>query len=151
MTIINSYLEDRIICISGGFDSLHAGHVRLIQGCQNFGKVIAILNSDKWVKNKHGFVLMPWEDRKEVLMAIKGVSEVVPVDDSDGTVCEALKRIKPHIFANGGSRVKGNTPERQICEELGITMIWGIGGGEREQYVDHIKDLVIKLNKKRKK
>ena len=54
------------------------------------------------------------------------------VDDSDGTVCEALMRIKPHAFANGGDRKTNNTPEMEICEELSIEMLWNIGG-EKEQ------------------
>ena len=61
-------------------------------------------------------------------MAIKGVIDVVAVDDEDGTVCEALKRIKPTYFANGGDRTTDNTPEQAICEDLGIEMLWSIGG-----------------------
>ncbi len=33
-----------------------------------------------------------------------------------------------NIFANGGDRVKTNTPERQWCEKRGITMVYGAGG-----------------------
>ena len=33
-------------------------------------------------------------------------------------------------FANGGDRTTDNVPEQRICEELGVEMIWGIGGGK---------------------
>ena len=33
-------------------------------------------------------------------------------------------------FANGGDRGKGNTPEMDVCKNLDITMLWGIGGGK---------------------
>lgn len=120
------------ICVSGGFDVLHVGHVRLLQGAVHFGRVVVILNSDNWLIRKKGYCLNPWHERKEMLLAIKGVAEVVQVDDSDDTVCEALRRIKPNVFGNGGLRNQTNTPERELCQKLGIAMVYGLGGGERD-------------------
>ena len=65
--------------------------------------------------------------RKEFLMSIKGVVEVVSVCDEDDTVCAALIEHKPTYFANGGPRNEENTPEKIVCEELGIEMLWDIG------------------------
>lgn len=125
-----SKMKSSIICLSGGFDCIHAGHVRMLQGAVHFGRVVVILNSDEWLIRRKGYCLQPWHERKEILLAIKGVSEVVSVDDSDDTVCEALSRIKPNVFGNGGLRVKGNTPERELCQKLDIALVYGIGGGE---------------------
>ena len=50
------------------------------------------------------------------------------VDDSDGTVCEAIRRYNPTYFANGGDRGKSNTPEQDVCESMGVELLWGIGG-----------------------
>ena len=74
---------------------------------------------------------MEWERRVEILNAIKGVILVDSVDDTDGTVCEAIIRHKPTFFANGGDRGKSNTPEQTVCEELGVQLLWGIGGEEK--------------------
>ena len=71
---------------------------------------------------------MGFQERKEILMAIKGVVEVASVNDEDGTVCSALVEHKPTFFANGGDRNDKNTPEKKVCEELGIQMLWNIGG-----------------------
>ena len=76
---------------------------------------------------------MPWEERAEIIGNIKGVSIVSNVDDSDGTVCNALRQHKPTSFANGGDRKKNNTPEMDVCDELGIQMLWGIGGTDKPQ------------------
>ncbi len=50
------------------------------------------------------------------------------VDDTDGTVCEALRRIKPDYFGNGGDRTNKNTPELDVCHELGIEPVFELGG-----------------------
>ena len=131
------------VAVSGGMDPVHKGHVRMIQEAAQFGEVIIILNSDEWLMRKKGFVFMSWEERAEILSAIKGVTKVVPVDDSDGSVCEALRREKPTYFANGGDRTNKNTPEMEVCIDLGISMLWGVGGGK----IQSSSDLVAKLKK----
>jgi cytidyltransferase-like protein len=117
-----------IVCVSGGMDPLHEGHVRLIHDAATHGDVIVILNSDEWLMRKKGYVFMPWLSRAYILRSIKGVKDVVPVDDADGTVCEALYRIRPDFFANGGDRVADNTPELRLCTDLGIKAIFNVGG-----------------------
>jgi D-beta-D-heptose 7-phosphate kinase/D-beta-D-heptose 1-phosphate adenosyltransferase len=133
----------KIVTISGGCDPLHSGHVAMILEAATYGDVVVILNSDDWLMRKKGYVFMPWKERAEILMGIKGVVDVVPVDDSDGTVCEALRRIQPHYFANGGDRKVGNTPEGDVCAELGIEMLWGIGGTEKVQSSSWLIDAVV--------
>jgi glycerol-3-phosphate cytidylyltransferase-like family protein len=95
------------------------------------GDVIVVANSDNWLFRKKGFVFMEFEQRAEILASIKGVVKVSGVDDADGTVCEAIRRLKPDYFANGGDRKKHNTPEQAVCEELGVEMLWGVGGDNK--------------------
>lgn len=121
-------MNEKIVCVSGGMDPIHVGHVRMILEASKFGDVVVILNSDQWLLRKKGFSFMPWEERAEILRAIRGVADVVRVNDEDGTVCEALRRIKPDYFANGGDRKNENTPEVSLCLELDIKMLWCVGG-----------------------
>ena len=122
----------KIVAVSGGCDPCHSGHVRMILEAATYGDVVVILNSDDWLIRKKGYKFMSWEERAEIIMAFKGVVSVIPVDDSDGTVCEALRRICPDYFANGGDRKVGNTPEGEVCAELGIEMLWNVGGGKTQ-------------------
>jgi cytidyltransferase-like protein len=115
------------VMISGGFDPIHVGHIRLIREAAKFGDVIVAMNSDEWIFRRKGFNSIGFNERKEFLMAIKGVKEVVSVNDEDGTVCTALIEHRPTYFANGGTRNQDNTPEKIVCEELGIEMLWNIG------------------------
>ena len=73
---------------------------------------------------------MPFNERCEILEGFAATGETTSVDDRDGTVCEALRRIKPDYFANGGDRKTDNTPEMKVCEELGIKLLWNVGGGK---------------------
>ena len=125
----------RKVCISGGFDPLHIGHLRMIREASILaagGQLIVILNSDEWLMNKKGYVFMPFEERREILMSTRGVTGVSSVDDSDNTVCEALKRINPDMFANGGDRKVGTVPEEGLCKDLHITMRYNVGGGKSQ-------------------
>jgi len=125
--------ERPTVMVSGGFDPVHAGHIRMIRAAAAYGDVIVIANSDDWLFRKKGFVFMEYARRVEILNAIKGVVLVDSVDDTDGTVCKAIKRIKPTYFANGGDRGRSNTPEQSVCEQIGVELLWGIGGEEKLQ------------------
>ena len=121
----------KTVMVSGGFDPVHIGHIRMILAAAEYGDVIVVANSDDWLFRKKGFVFMEFEQRAEILAAVKGVIKVSAVDDVDGTVCEAIARLKPDYFANGGDRKKHNTPEQAVCNELGVEMLWGIGGNNK--------------------
>ena len=134
-------MKRKVVAVSGGFDPIHIGHVRMIMWAANHGDVVVIANSYNWLKRKKGYVFMTWEDRKEILESIKGVVKVHHVDDTDGTVCEALARISPDIFANGGDRKNNNTPEISLCKELGIQLMWNAGGEKVRSSSELVKDI----------
>ena len=118
------------IAVSGGFDPIHKGHVMMIREAAQYGQVIVFLNSDDWLIKKKGYKFMSFEERAFIVGSIKGVSIVSNVDDRDGSVCNGLERFKPDYFANGGDRYENNTPEMEVCEKLGIQMLWNVGGGK---------------------
>ena len=123
-------MNDKLICVSGGFDPIHIGHLRMMQDASRYGKLIVIVNSDAWLMRKKGYIFMPFEERCEIIQGLTCVYNTTYVEDSDGTVCEALARIKPNFFANGGDRKTDNTPEIILCETSGINLLWGIGGNK---------------------
>ena len=130
--------------VSGGFDPIHVGHVRMILDAASYGNVIVVANSDDWLMRKKGYIFMPWEERAEIISSIKGVISVERVDDSDNSVCEAIGRLRPDYFANGGDRKIGNTPEVELCTKLGINLVWNVGG----EKVQSSSDLVAATKNK---
>lgn len=114
--------------VSGGFDPLHVGHLDYLQAAKSYGNLIVVLNSDRWLLRKKGYVFMSWGDRARILNSLSAVSLVTEVDDDDDTVCEALRRLRPQYFANGGDRKTPDPREDQVCRELGIEQLFGVGG-----------------------
>ena len=119
----NKTEQNPTVLVSGGFDPVHVGHIRMIRAAAKYGDVIVIANSDEWLHRKKGFNFMDFKARYEILDSIKGVILVDSVDDSDSTVCDAIRRHKPTYFANGGDRGKDNTPEVMLCRELGVKLL----------------------------
>lgn len=132
--------QQPIVAISGGFDPLHNGHVRLIREASKHGAVVVILNTNDWLERKKNYSFMSWDQRAEILMAMKGVYAVVQADDADNTVCKTLAEIMPDFFANGGDRTNENTPEIEICIKHGIKPLFGVGGEKVASSSEMVKD-----------
>ena len=83
-----------IILVSGGFDPIHSGHIKLINEANNYGDVVVLLNSDQWLRNKKGKEFLPFAERKIIMNNIKGVIDVIAFDDSDKSCIDGLKKAK---------------------------------------------------------
>src|SRR3989338_6444575 len=129
----------RWVAVSGGFDPIHIGHVRMFKAARELGnKLVVILNNDNWLRAKKGFVFMPQKERTELLRAFSEVDKVVITDhkegDTDKSVVRALAKLKPAIFANGGDRRKvKDILEAEACKKLGIKMAFNVGEGGKVQ------------------
>ena len=83
-----------IILISGGFDPIHSGHIKLINDASKYGDVIVLLNSDEWLRNKKGKEFLSFDERKIIMQNIKGVINVIEFEDSDKTCIDGIKKAK---------------------------------------------------------
>jgi cytidyltransferase-like protein len=124
-----------IVVVSGGFDPVHSGHIKLIKQARLLGDVLIVgINSDEWLARKKGRAFMPWQERLCVLNNLSSVDEVYTFDDEDGTACHLLQQVRAHypadriIFANGGDRTQDNIPEMAIA---GVEFAFGVGGEDK--------------------
>ena len=128
--ILNSLMNIELttVAASGYFDPIHVGHIEYLEMARALGdKLVVIVNNDAQTCLKKGKPFMPAEDRVKIVRALECVDEAFISIDNDATVCKSLKACKPHIFANGGDRHGGNIPEAQICKDLNIQMMEGLG------------------------
>lgn len=125
-----------IVAVSGYFNPLHVGHLEMFEKAKKLGDhLVAIINNDKQVKLKGRVPFMEEKDRMKIIKALKWVDEVVLAEDDyrwdngEVPIIKTLAKVKPHIFANGGDRRKdiGNIPEYDICQELNIKIVDGLG------------------------
>lgn len=128
--------EIQWVAVSGGFDPIHVGHLRMFKKARALGdKLVVILNNDNWLQSKKGSAFMPEKERAEIIRAFPFVDKVYITkhtkNDPDRSVTKALKALKPAIFANGGDRKNtADIPEAQVCGDLGIRMVFNVGGGK---------------------
>ncbi len=142
-----------VVVVSGGFDPVHVGHVRMFQEAKKLGdELLVILNNDNWLRQKKGYVFMNQKERKEIIEGIKGIDKVVytshPNKFTDRSVCKELEKIKPDIFANGGDRFANNIPEVATCKKIGCKMVFNVGWGGKSQSSSWLAKDLIYLCKK---
>ena len=138
----------KIVVVSGGFDPIHSGHLAMLREASGMGdKLIVGLNSDTWLTRKKGKPFMDVSERRAVLESIRWVDEVWEFDDSDGSACDLLERVRDHYckilpvvtdfqmssvaeiwFANGGDRNETNNAESSVPN---INFVYGVGGSNK--------------------
>ena len=124
----------KFVVVTGGFDPIHSGHIDYIREAAKLGDILIVgVNSDKWLTRKKGKPFMNYQERTEVVNALKWVDHVLSFDDSDDTACSLLETLKKTwigkgdelIFANGGDRNSTNNNEAKV---EGVTFVYGVGG-----------------------
>ena len=134
-----------VVAVSGGFDPIHVGHIRLFYAARVLGdELVVILNNDNWFSIKGRHIFMPEQERKEIIEALKPVDRVVLTKhqpskkkydrtSKEYSVCEALEELRPDIFANGGDRFEDDVPEVATCKKIGCKAVFNVGDGGKMQ------------------
>lgn len=124
----------KIIIVSGGFDPLHIGHIDYFRRAKKLGdKLLVILNDDGFLMRKKGYIFMSFENRIAIIDELKSVDYLVKAIDTDQTVRETLRMLRrifkddELVFANGGDRFRVDSPEKEVCKQLNIEFIDGLG------------------------
>jgi len=133
----------KLVVASGGFDPLHPGHAsNLVEASKLGDTLVAVVNGDSFLRTKKGKPFQDLKTRCQIVSFIRGVDYVVPFEiENDQTVTEALRRLRPHVFAKGGDRSAPHlVPEWQVCQELGIEMVFGVGAGKEWSSSDFLRE-----------
>ena len=95
-------------------DIMHAGLIHIINEATKYGDVIVGLLTDKAIAEHKRLPYLTYEQRKEVVENIKGVSEVIPQEE--WSYVDNLKRIRPDYIIHGDDWKNG--PLREIREQV---------------------------------
>jgi D-glycero-beta-D-manno-heptose 1-phosphate adenylyltransferase len=111
----------RIVFANGCFDTLHAGHVRYLEGARNEGTLLVVgVNADSSVRDLKGTgrPILDEGARAMLVAALRPVDYVVIF--SEANVESLLKELRPHVHAKGTDYTAENVPERATADQLGI-------------------------------
>jgi len=112
----------KTIFVSGNFNILHPGHLRLLRFARELGdKLIVGVHSDQ-VGGKD--VHVPESLRLEGIRSNSWVSEGILVDKP---VTEIIRKLKPDIVVKGKEHVDLNNPELEVLKEYGGELLFSSG------------------------
>lgn len=107
-----------IVLTTGVFHTVHPGHIELFEYCSKIGSLVVGINTDNYVIQKSGKVLIPLVDRIYMLKSIRYIDHVVTFGESNA--CELLRKINPHYFVKGPDYLNVPIPEQDTCSRLHI-------------------------------
>ena len=129
----------KAIIVSGYFNPIHKGHLELFAKARAQGDELwVIVNSDLQRELKGSKEFQLEDERLLIVNNLKMVDFAMIAIDKDRTVSETLRALNVKAiakdpkweiaFANGGDQNNDSIPEARICQELGISLIEGLGG-----------------------
>lgn len=129
----------RAAIVSGYFNPLHSGHLDMMEAARaTADALVVIVNNDDQQLAKKGKVILPAADRLRIVEALRVTDAALVALDEDGSVAASLAAVHAAypgvelVFCNGGDRSPDGDPvpsaEAAVCERLGITLAWGVGG-----------------------
>lgn len=121
------------IC-TGGFDPIHPGHIKYLESAKMKADILVVgLNSDAWLTRKKGKPFMNYNERMEIVQALRCVDYAISFNDSDDTALDAISVVREKfpqaelLFCNGGDRNEENILELAHTD-TNLKFVFGVGG-----------------------
>jgi cytidyltransferase-like protein len=125
-----------LVIASGYFNPLHKGHIEYLNQSKALGDhLFVIVNSDEQIALKGSKVFQDIEERTLIVDNLKCVDLAVSSIDHDRSVSQTIRfiyhKVKIEydaiIFTNGGDQTLDTILENEVCDELGIRLVDGLG------------------------
>ena len=121
--------------VSGYFNPIHKGHIEYLNNAKALSdELFVIVNNDRQRILKGSDEFQEEQERVYIVSNIKSVNHCVLSIDQDRTVCKTIEKIALDFgddyelsFANGGDQNNNSIPEKPICDQLGISLVDGLG------------------------
>ena len=123
------------IIVSGYFNPIHKGHIEYFNQAKALAdELFVIVNNDSQRILKGSTEFQKEQERIFIVSNIKSVDHCILSIDKDRTVIKTIEKISQDFgqeydlnFANGGDQNNNTIPERSICDQMGISLIDGLG------------------------
>lgn len=105
---------------NGGFDLLHVGHIRYLEGAKREAdRLVVAINSDASIRGLKGpsRPILGQADRAELVAALRAVDYVVIFNEP--TVASLLELLKPDVHCKGTDYTIDTVPERETVRAYG--------------------------------
>ena len=132
-----------IVLANGGFDLIHAGHIRYLEAAKKCGDVLIVaLNSDASIRKLKGpgRPILPERERAEILSALRCVDDVIIFDEPN--VERILEALKPDVHAKGSDYTRKSVPERATVLAYGGRI--AITGGPKVRSTSEVIPRILK-------
>jgi len=125
-----------LVIVSGYFNPIHKGHIEYLNKSKQLGdELIVIVNSDLQRELKGSKEFMKEDERLTIVKSLKPVDIAYLAIDQDRSVKKTIEKLHEiHaqffdrvVFANGGDQTQQTIPETEVCDRLGIEMVFGLG------------------------
>jgi cytidyltransferase-like protein len=126
-----------LVIASGYFNPIHKGHIEYLNRSKSIGDFLfVIVNNDYQRLMKGSKEFMNEDERLLVVSNIKSVDDAMISIDENSRLVEASiefiynqigSKFDKIIFSNGGDQTSHTIGERDICEKLGIELVFGLG------------------------
>jgi cytidyltransferase-like protein len=121
--------------VSGYFNPIHKGHIEYLNNAKALSdELFVIVNNDHQRALKGSAEFQEEQERVCIVSNIKSVDHCILSVDEDRTVCKTIEKIALDFgnefdlsFANGGDQTNSSIPEKPICDQLGISLVDGLG------------------------
>jgi len=125
-----------LVIVSGYFNPIHEGHLEYLNRSKALGDfLVVIVNNDYQRELKGSKPFMTAEQRRIILKNIKAVDDAIISVDENKFVNKTIQLIIKEmgnkfdkiLFTNGGDQTLETVGEKDICQRLGIEMVFGLG------------------------
>jgi glycerol-3-phosphate cytidylyltransferase len=128
-------MSDGWVYVGGTFDLFHPGHIRFLERCQEFGKVVVALNTDEFAARYKRRPVLSLAERHDLLESCKYVDKVfvnIGNENSGQTIDMMPVDIRISHIAHGD-----DWTGESLMQQLGIDQAWLDRRGIKMLYIPY--------------
>ncbi|HIM94406.1 MAG TPA: glycerol-3-phosphate cytidylyltransferase [Campylobacterales bacterium] len=133
----------KTILTYGTYDMFHIGHLKLLKRLKSLGdKLIVAVSTDEFNEIKGKKTIIPYEQRAEIVEAIKYVDMVIPENNWEQKVTD-IKKYNVDIFSMGHDWEGKFDELKEYCEVVYLPRTEGISTTVLKEQLKQISEINI--------